>query len=136
MVIQRIQTVFLLIAAVCATVFLFIPYGYSAGAEGVTVGLKATQAYSLLVPTVLDILLSLVAIFMFKNMKQQKKVATLAALVSVAVVAVVAYLLFCVAGTVIGGAGLLMVAAFICQVMACRSISADIKLLRSIDTLR
>lgn len=129
MVIQRIQTLLLLLALICNVVFLFTPFAY--GPEGVTPLAFPAVWITLAAAS----LLTLVDIFLFKNTSLQKTVL----LISCA--AVVAALVLCVIrifsdDLTIGGGGLIMIASVCLYIGAYRSIRADEKLLRSLDRLR
>lgn len=78
MQIQRIQTVWLLLAFVAALVSLFFPWFIIDGG-----GIKITENVPLLVLAILAAALPFVAIFLFKNMRRQKLVARMSALFAV-----------------------------------------------------
>lgn len=150
MVIQRLQTLYLILAVIMVSVFFFVPFGYTTVADvadGVSV-LEPLRAYGfvgLVVPLALAILVMVVAIFMFKRMAAQKLMVLVSALLTVATMGVVVYMM--VSGfadtnpqvtlkSVWGGGGLLLVGALIAQMAAYHGISADQRLLRSYDRLR
>ncbi|MDE7411041.1 MAG: DUF4293 domain-containing protein [Paramuribaculum sp.] len=149
MVIQRIQTLFLLIATALLIVFIFVPFGYwnivDAGVEMGLSPLRASAQTGLLIPLCVAALLSFVAIFLFKKSALQKGLVVLSIIATLVTVAMVIYLL--TAGYVDtdsnivltaqwGCGGLIPVAAIIMEIAAYRGISADQKLLRSYDRLR
>ena len=149
--IQRIQTLYLIIAIGLMVAFFFVPFGYSidtvksAGAvmeQGLT-GLN--QGLSLIIPVSLSLLTMAIAIFSFRSLSGQKALIGLSALIIGACIGVVIYYL--TAGysdtnpdidirTVWGGGGLLLIAAEIALLGAYRGVSHDQKLLRSYDRIR
>lgn len=150
MVIQRIQTLFLVLAIACMAAFLFVPFGYWSVAEAHVgkvelLGLVGQNYPSLIVPSVASILLMVISIFMFKKMPVQKFMVVLSALATVVAAGVVIFIMtrgfvdetveFEVSAVWSGG-GLLLIAALISQIAAYRGICRDQKLLRSYDRLR
>lgn len=150
MVIQRLQTLYLILAIVMVSVFFYVPFGYTTVADvadGVSVlePLRAGQFTGLVVPMALTLALMVVAIFMFKKMPMQKLMVLVSALLTVVSMGVVVYVM--VSGfsdtnpqvtmtSVWGGGGLLLVGALIAQLAAYNGISSDQRLLRSYDRLR
>lgn len=150
MVIQRLQTLYLVLAIVLVSVFFYVPFGYTTVADvadGVSVlePLRAGQFTGLVVPMALTLVLMAVAIFMFKKMATQKLMVLVSALLTVVSMGVVVYVM--VSGfsdtntqvtmtSVWGGGGLLLVGALIAQMAAYNGISSDQRLLRSYDRLR
>ncbi|MCM1110568.1 MAG: DUF4293 domain-containing protein [Clostridium sp.] len=149
MVIQRIQSLLLLIAAALTVAFLFVAYGYTSiledGVEVLT-PLYAREFLPLLIPACIATLLLLVDIFLFKNMDLQKNVARIAIVAILATIGVTVYILASgfhdvtdgavVESTVWGGGGLLLVGSLVATIAAISRISTDQRLLRSIDRLR
>lgn len=150
MVIQRIQTLFLVLAVALTVVFLFVPYGYadvvSVSGEQVHQSLKASMETGLWLPSVVAIALMVIAIFTFKKPSLQKLFVIFAALLTAATIITVIYVLVAgytdatpgvsIVGTFWGGGGLIAVAALICEICAYRGISADQRLLKSYDSFR
>lgn len=150
MVIQRLQTLYLILAIVMVSVFFYVPFGYTTVADvadGVSVlePLRAGQFTGLVIPLALTLVLMVVAIFMFKKMPMQKLMVLVSALLTVVSMGVVVYVM--VSGfsdtnpqvtmtSVWGGGGLLLVGALIAQLAAYNGISSDQRLLRSYDRLR
>ncbi|MCM1483545.1 MAG: DUF4293 domain-containing protein [Muribaculaceae bacterium] len=147
MVIQRLQTLLLVIAIALAVAFLFIPFGYEYAADMAT-GQEASRSLcaidftGLIVPVAIAILLMVIGIFTFKTPGPQKLCVILSALSTAAAVGVVIYVLSAGAvdsdpsvtiRTVWGGGGLLLVAMLLAQIFAYRGIVSDQKLLRSYD---
>ena len=149
MVIQRIQTLYLLLAVIVLTVFLFVPFGYTTFAEGGEAAIDAWRPLDLaglLVPTCASAFLMLVAIFLYKSQSTQRLVVVFAMLLSIAAVGVVIY--FMVAGLVDSnpavsvvntswGWGIVLpICAVAFQIAATCGISRDMRLLSSYDRLR
>lgn len=150
MVIQRLQTLYLILAIVMVSVFFYVPFGYTTVADvadGVSVlePLRAGQFTGLVIPMALTLALMVVAIFMFKKMPMQKLMVLVSALLTIVSMGVVVYVM--VSGfsdtnpqvtmtSVWGGGGLLLVGALIAQLAAYNGISSDQRLLRSYDRLR
>lgn len=149
--IQRIQTLYLVIAIGLMIAFFFVPFGYnvdtvlsdSAFIEQPLTGLN--QGLSLIIPASLSLLTMVIAIFSFRNLSAQKMLIGLSALLIGACIGIVIYYL--AAGysdsdpnisirTVWGGGGLLLIAAELALLGAYRGVNADQKLLRSYDRMR
>lgn len=149
--IQRIQTLYLIIAIGLMVAFFFVPFGYNIdtiAAEGALIEQPLTglnQGLSLIIPMSLSLLTMVIAVFSFKSLSGQKALIVLSALLIGACAGVVIYYL--TAGykdtnpevairTVWGGGGLLLVAALLSLYGAYRGVSADQRLLRSYDRMR
>lgn len=150
--IQRVQTVFLLLAAALVVTFMFVPFGYAdfavaaGSAEVVREAAHACSEIGLMIPLCCSAVLYVVAIFLYKNLKVQKTVtgfgilmACVAALVTIYVLvagAISASLNMVVLKTYWGGGGLILVGAIVAGIMAFRGIASDERLLRSYDSIR
>lgn len=148
--IQRSQTLYLLLAIALMVAFLFMPFGYTvlddaATGQYVEKPLKALTFVGLIIPVALSLLTMVIAIFTFRRIPVQQAMVIVAALFIGACVGVVVYVL--TAGladtdpeiatrTVWGGGGLLLVAAWLALWAAYRGMAHDRKLLRSYDRLR
>lgn len=149
MVIQRIQSLFLLIAVVLMAVFYFTPFGFwevsDANVTFPVNPLSATDQIAVLIPLTVAVVLAFVSIFLFRKMSVQKSMVILSIISVLAAVGVIVYLLTdtyvdTVSSVSIkpvwGGGALLLVGALIMLVGAYRGILHDQKLLRSYDRLR
>ena len=145
MVIQRLQTVFLLLAVILTAVFCATPFAYLAGvsaenpalAEVLPVYPSSSPAF--LVLNIAIAVLLFVTIFLYKNLRLQIKV-TLAAIVLLVASAVTCGLIVYnnqpdMSLTFRGGI-LLLLTAIICTVWARIHMKRDLKLLTSYDRLR
>lgn len=148
--IQRIQTIYLILAIALMVAFFFVPFGYTMFDEPATgqfkeQPLKCIEFIGLIIPAALAIVCLIAAIFMFRQLPGQQALIIVGALFIGACVGIVIYVL--TAGlydtnpevttrTVWGGGGLLLIAAWIALWGAYRGIARDRKLLRSYDRLR
>ena len=148
--IQRIQTLFLLLAIAFTVAFFFVPFGYAPVVDevthtGILQPLKAADFVGLIVPSAVSVILMLVAIFLFKHYPMQKLFTILSALSVVATIGVVIYAVVSpymdsnpdvTIATVWGGGGLFLVGALIADLAAYHYISKDQRLIRSYDRIR
>lgn len=147
---QRIQTLFLIIAIGLTVAFFFIPFGFAPVIDSTThqsllQPLKCTEFIGLIIPSVISILLMAVTIFLYRNYSLQKLFALLSALSLLATIGVVIYAVVSpyvdsnpdvTIATVWGGGGLFLVAALISVYAAYHYICKDQRLIRSYDRIR
>jgi len=134
--IQRIQTVFLLLALICNTLVYFTPI-YSRAIEDPQQWIGIGLALSLVIAA----LLSVYSIFLFKKRKTQIAWVKKAALVEVVALGFSSGVFFSLGG--IGtylwdeaiGTGLIVL-SFAFQLLALKFINKDEKLVKSIDRIR
>jgi hypothetical protein len=146
--IQRIQSVFLFLAAGLLSGQFFVPY-YTISPQ--TVGLPPSLTDGALTPTdnigtlgltILSAGLALVAIFLFKNRKLQMTISNLAMVVAIMLLALfgmVYYQTTAVVNDPSGHTGFgwaLLVLALVALFLATRGIRKDENLVRSMDRLR
>ena len=145
--IQRIQTLFLLIAGLATGSVFLLPFGVS---STVLSGSKlfADQTFNVADSQLLGFLAALTTtilvlnIFLFKKRKRQALLSIVGAILSVALVAMVAFIWYEDLGSILGagtqaGIGLFMpLVAFVLSLLARRSINKDEALIRSMDRLR
>ncbi len=150
MVIQRVQTLYLLLSIAFMTAFFFLPFGFIKEVDGATAAqalqpLTGLSGLGFIIPTSVAIFLSLLAIFLYKALPTQKLFVCLSALISLAEAIMVVYVLVSKYNSIIptvtdtpvwGGGGLLLLAAFLLDIFAYSAISRDQRLLRSYDRLR
>jgi hypothetical protein len=148
--IQRIQTIFLILGIGLAIAFWFIPFGYAPILDTVThqsalQAMKGIDFIGLIIPNAVSILLMLITIFTYKNYKIQKLFGILAGLSIVVTIGVVCYAVISpyvgsdpdvTIATVWGGGGLFLVAALIADIAAYNYICKDQRLIRSYDRIR
>ncbi|MCM1029311.1 MAG: DUF4293 domain-containing protein [Pseudoflavonifractor sp.] len=150
MVIQRVQTLYLLLSAIMMALFFFIPFGYIKVVDGATAAqalapLTGLSGLGFIIPTSVAIFFSLLAIFLYKAAPTQKLFVALSALVSLAEAVMVVYVLVSdyystdptATDTAVWGAGgVFLLCAIVLDISAYRGISRDQRLLRSYDRLR
>lgn len=140
MVIQRWQSVLLLIAAVCMVVFCFVPFA------SVSDSPQAVESVTLITPSrfivffVLNLTIAallFIAIFLFKNMRRQRTVTLLSMLLIVVSAVTGAFIAYgSEAGGQLGCGMILLALALVATLWAYRRIGADQRLLRAADRLR
>lgn len=139
MVIQRKQSLFLLLAAIMMGVFCFMPIASFMVGE-MTVLIEPINNPVYLVVNILITLLLFIDIFLFKNFKLQKRVAT---------ISIVLIVLSCVMGVMLGSnnfenfnvnwyysSTILPLCSLILTNMALRGIKSDEEKIKSYDRIR
>lgn len=140
MVIQRWQSVLLLLATVLMAVATFFsPIAESVNPDGTPAPMFMTDAPILAIVSLLVAALLCINIFMYKNLKRQMQL-TLLSIVLICVVAVTgAFILYrnaMLGGIIWSGAVLLLIIAAVLAMAAYRFMRRDHNLLRSADRLR
>jgi hypothetical protein len=139
--IQRIQTIWLLLAAAAA--FLTLRFSFYSGniIEGTTKTFKYLTAQSNILLTILSAgvgLAALICVFLYKNRKQQSRIVLLTLLVSI----VNLILFFVESRKFVAGEGnydltaAIAIAVPVFLILAMRGIRRDDKLVKSLDRLR
>lgn len=141
MVIQRIQSLFLLIAAILMAVAAFaVPMAQIDLGEGAIGSLYALHALPLLIIELLTALLLIIAIFLFKNLPFQIKVTRICVVLIVVSAIIEGYTLTPISESIAGISWiwslLIMAGAFVFALLAIKGMNRDHKLLRSYDRLR
>lgn len=142
MMIQRLQSVWLLIAAILVSVFCFVPMAIvpSDMDPGSATFLAPKDMPVFLVVNILVALLLFMAIFLYKNTKRQKTVTLVSMVLLAVLMATESFVLFGwhSQGDSVEWLGsiFLLVGALIFALLAYRGISHDEKLLKSADRLR
>ncbi len=139
MVLQRWQSVYLLVAIFAMILACILPFG-AIVEEGVTLTKLMPGDYPVLLT--LNILIAVILaidIFMYKNLRSQKMVAAVAALLCVA--SLVTQVLILVKteapfALVWNGSIISTFCAFVCALMARYNMNRDEKILKSYDRLR
>ncbi len=144
--IQRIQTVFLLLAAISFFLLFQLPFAVSDIANPGFLADKDFDIFDnivLVVLTALGGLIALIAIFLYKNRPLQIRLSYLVIIVGILLILVAGVLFYNEAANIMDkvgisdGLGLFMpVLAFIFGFLAARFIRKDEKLVRSADRLR
>lgn len=136
--IQRKQTIWLLLSAVCAFLSYLFPFfsGTRSGEKGIEKAtVDAISTFPLLILTGIALLLSLVTIFLFKNRKLQIRLCIVGVLLS----ALILLLYFTEIKNLSGSISLSAVFVFIIPIsyiMASLGIRKDEKTVKALDRLR
>jgi hypothetical protein len=135
--IQRIQTLWLLLASICAYASVKLPFYFgSLEVPGPTITITPYDNFMLLVFVIATALMGLVTIFLFSNRSLQIKMCIVGLVLSLA--NLMHYFLF-MKNFKTGGLSLYSILSFLVPVffiLAIRSIYKDQKLLKSLDRLR
>jgi drug/metabolite transporter (DMT)-like permease len=135
--IQRIQTLWLLLASICAFASVKLPFYFgSLEVPGPTITITPYDHFMLLVFVIATALMGLVSIFLFSNRSLQIKMCIVGLVLSLA--NLMHYFLF-MKNFKTGGLSLYSILSFLVPVffiLAIRSIYKDQKLLKSLDRLR
>ncbi len=135
--IQRIQTLWLLLASICAFASVKLPFYFgSLEVPGPTITITPYYNFMLLVFVIATALMGLVTIFLFSNRSLQIKMCIVGLVLSLA--NLMHYFLY-MKNFKTGGLSLYSILSFLVPVffiLAIRSIYKDQKLLKSLDRLR
>ena len=135
--IQRIQSIWLLLAATCAFLSIKLPYYSGTNAKGVgSYELNATENLFLLIATIITGLLALLIIFLFKKRQLQLRLCVLGILLE----AVLIFLYYREVNTFTQGTyslwAILHSLIVIFFFLSARNINKDEKLIKDSDRLR
>ena len=142
MVIQRWQSLLLLVAGILMALFCCTPYAIRTAAETAIEGPSAIYVKDAPVFMVLNIVVAallFIAIFLFKNLKLQMRVTMASILLIAASMVTCGFILWAAepdAELLWTGGVLLLVFSLVCAISALRFMRKDYKLLRSNDRLR
>ncbi len=138
--IQRIQTIYLLLAAISLSVILFLPVGYQEAESGIVANVAMSKNLPTCILSIISAVTAILTIFLFNNRKLQLRITSVAILLAVLTTASIAVFQF------VSGKALLTtlnyipyvfaVFSVIFGILAYRGINADDKLVRSMDRLR
>lgn len=142
--IQRIQSVWLLLAAICAAAMFFFPVYGGVLQNGLPDNYLASSSYLLFLLAIVSAALPFITIFLFRKRQLQMKLTFVNILLGIGLIVMI-YLKsneFAVANAAIFKSSSYKIAAalpilsIILSIMAFRGISADQKLVKSTDRLR
>jgi peptidoglycan/LPS O-acetylase OafA/YrhL len=139
---QRIQTIWLLLAAACGFSMYKVSIFEATLANNVIYKLSATESLLLFAVLMSIACLSLIAIFLFKNRPLQSKIVFISILLSIAAIALEVWQIekYKSSVTITKGTyefgGLLPIVMTIFLILAARGIRKDEKLVKSLDRLR
>lgn len=142
MVIQRWQSVLLLLAVVFMSMFCVTPYAILEVANGVTSSFEPATSPVFLILNVAVAILLLIDIFLFKNLKLQMRIAKVNIILIVASIISLGVMCYTMVSSAsfdtfeITYSVLYIVAALLCAIFALRFMRRDHKLLSSYDRLR
>ena len=139
MQIQRIQTLFLLLAAVMTGMFCFFPYANLSVENGVAEKILVSDTPVLMILNLTITVLLLITMFMYRNLKQQMRMALLDALLIIgSIITTLIYIYVGHADTVpaFDGGAILLCLAEAFTFGAYRRMKHDKDLLASADRLR
>ncbi|MDE6190444.1 MAG: DUF4293 domain-containing protein [Muribaculum sp.] len=140
MVIQRWQTLFLLLAAICMALVSFLSLGTGTLPCGDTGCLSSLDFLPLFIVNILVTVLLVIDIFLFKNLGLQKKVAMVNILLEIVSIVIIGLLMIPSLSLshilVLSWTAPLPVVALILTILARSRMSADERLLKSYDRLR
>lgn len=140
--IQRVQSIWLLLAAVCGFALTQIPLFIGRLANNVTKKVIATESLLLFALSMGVACLALICIFLFKNRPLQFKLSVIGIILSIIVIGLEVWQIenFKTANTLFKGSyywgGLLPIAMTIFFILATRAIYKDERLVKSLDRLR
>jgi hypothetical protein len=153
--IQRIQTVYMLIAELLVGILFFVPFGEIAGKEGIIfrVGMKGifpegtpkpeaiSSNWPIVIIWVLSLILIIVGIFLFENRKRQMRLSLINILILIALCCLIFFEVLSGSQQLSGHYSFSIYFVFpaiaaILLLMAYRAIAKDEALVRSIDRIR
>ncbi|HUH74846.1 MAG TPA: DUF4293 domain-containing protein [Chitinophagales bacterium] len=138
--IQRIQSVYLLLSSISLLLILMIPIGYQQTESGVVAVVEMMQNLPTLILSVLSGVVSFITIFLFNNRKLQLKINAFLIFLILLVIGSIALYQFLLGAEFITAPNYIPYAmsgfALIFSILSYRGISADDKLVRSMDRLR
>ena len=139
MVIQRWQTVLLLVAAVMMCIFCTTPYAVNSVEQSLPSEIFVKDSVVYLIVNIVIAALLFLSIFLFKNLQLQIRVTLISIVLIAASMVTGMFLLFYTmpdAEIIWTGGVLLLVGALIAAIWARERMKKDLKLLRSYDRLR
>lgn len=137
---QRIQTVYLVLAAISIGNIILAPIGYQETESGIVASISMMDHLPSVVISALGVLLAIIDIFLFNNRKLQLKVTSLFILLGVLSAVSLALFQFVIGKELITKINyipyVLSFFSIAFGILAYRGIDADEKLVRSMDRLR
>jgi len=136
--IQRIQSVYLLLVVVAIVAFIFVPFG-SVKMEDVQQVLTIKKVVPLSIASVVVGIVALVSIFLFNNRKLQMRVVLLNSFLSIVLIGLFIYRLLVHVGLdkySFGAGAIFPIFILIFNLLAYSAIKSDDKLVKSMDRLR
>jgi peptidoglycan/LPS O-acetylase OafA/YrhL len=134
--IQRQQTLWLLLSMVCSFLSFQFPFYSGTKTDGTFAELEGGSNFFLLVTTGISLLLSLIAVFLYKDRKMQLKLAIGGAVLSILILILYFVEMRSFAKGNIAITCIFVLAIIAGYIMAARGIWKDEKLVKSLDKLR
>lgn len=138
--IQRIQTVYLVLAAISIGNIILAPLGYQETEAGIVASIRMMEHLPSVIISVLGVLLAIIDIFLYNNRKLQLKVTSLFIVLGVLSLASLALFHFVTGKELYTKLNyvpyVLAFFSIVFGIFAHRGINADEKLVRSMDRLR
>ena len=139
--IQRIQSLWLFLAAAAAALSYKIPFFESTnqsadGTSGLATYLNAGSNFFTLITTGISLLLALVTLFYYKNRKLQLKLASAGIVISLLIIVLFFSAMKKMGGSVPSITSVIVLVAPVFYILAARGIWKDEKLIKSLDRLR
>jgi FtsH-binding integral membrane protein len=140
--IQRVQTVWLLLAAIAGFLTTRVPLFAGTLAGEVVKKFDATESLLLFAVAIIGALFALIAVFLFRNRKSQMKFTGIGIMISIALIALEVWQIgeFEKSNSVLKGGyywgALLPIAMMVFFILAAVNIRKDNKLVKSLDRLR
>lgn len=137
--IQRIQSVYLLLVTIACIAYIFVPFGQIRTEAGLLETWSIKQVTPIMVENIVVAVIAFISIFLFNNRKLQMKVVLVNILLSVVLIGLFIFGLtqhIGVQNYVFKIGAILPVFALLFNALAYFSIKSDEKLVRSMDRLR
>ncbi|MBK9330082.1 MAG: DUF4293 domain-containing protein [Sphingobacteriales bacterium] len=137
--IQRVQTIYLLLAALACIAFIFVPFGQIKTPEGGTETWAIKQVTPVMISAIVVAATSLISIFLFKNRRTQMKLVLVNIMLSVALIGLFVFGVTQHIGLrnyTFGIGAILPLFILLFNMLAYGSIKSDENLVKSMDRLR
>lgn len=137
--IQRVQTIYLILAALACVAFIFVPFGQIKTPEGGAETWAIKQVTPIMISSVIVAAISIFSIFLFKNRKTQMKVVLVNILLSLVVIGLFIFGVTQHIGLknyIFGIGAILPLFVLLFNMLAYGNIKSDENLVKSMDRLR
>jgi hypothetical protein len=137
--IQRIQTVYLLLVVIACIAFIFVPFGLARNPDATLETLVIKQVMPLMIATIIIAAVGFASIFLFNNRKNQMKVVLINIVLSVVLIGLFIFELtqhIEIQHYIFKIGAILPVFILLFNMLAYGSIKSDEALVRSMDRLR
>ncbi len=137
--IQRIQSIYLFLSAICMALLSFLPLGKFSTEDPALATAESTDILPLFIAVLVATGITFLSIFLFKNRVLQKKIVLLGLVAVLASIGLMIFYFFVEETTKLiqyFPPSLLSIVSIVLIVLAIRGITKDEKLVRSIDRLR